>query len=234
MVRRLEHLPETERQKLENEVDTVDLRVDRQCVDKGDEVLNSYGEKMGQGRLLVEWGFVEENSAGSNITFALEDLGGNELAQHAWTQLFEQDDWKEMLQGMEDTLGACEDIDDRLIRLSPDRPDMFELDQNGQLSINAFAQLYFTLQLNQESKEAGPHIASIVRKIESTWEATSKDMEDNPTGGFLSDTVKSLVIGVVDMLDKRIGRMQRPGLPLDALFDMRDVSHSIKIIKCSI
>lgn len=213
IVRRLEHLPDLERRRLAREEDTVDLRIDRQEVKAGEEVFNSYGENMGDGRLLVEWGFVEADSVGGNITFSPEELGMN---TERWVQL------------LEDGLPNIEldDQEDRLVGPAPeDRPWSLALDTEGAICVTVIIGLTHGAS-SQSTPASLSDLHGVVKEIEQL-NAVQSTGENAPVDPMTVHVIK----GVVNLLSTRLAALFRPDLSIDQLFDLRDVSIALP---CSI
>lgn len=203
IVRRLEHLPELEQRRLAKEEDTVDLKTDWNSVKKGEEVFNSYGENMGDGRLLVEWGFVEEDSTGGNVTFLPEELGNGVQP------------WQELLE-----VHVDED-EDRLIGQAPaDRPWSLALDTEGAIGINVIAAIALGM-VDTPIAAPSESIQQVVSEIESVWRKIEDDEDVDASASLITISV---VHFVVDLLEKRLTALFRPDLSLEQLFNMRNVS----------
>lgn len=202
-------------------------------VRKGEQVFNSYGDSMNDGRLLVEWGFVEEDSAGGDLTFDLEaDLGGDTAASEVWGQLDAEGVLDDEAPNPGDQHG---DQEDKLIASNPGVSAPFRLNQDGQLSLGVIAQVLFTLKpIDSEGKlsthQAGECLKLLVRDLERGW---ARAQDEAPTEisldaqgehvALLDETARKAVARIVEILDGRLARMFRADLGLDELFTIRDV-----------
>lgn len=207
---RLEHLDDTELRRMAGQEDTVDLRVDRRPITRGEEVMNSYGENLGDGRLLTEWGFLEQDSTGGSITFELEELG---LGGQRWVNMSAKG-WEVQL------VQPGEDDDDPLLCLPPDdKPWNLDLDGEGTLSVNVWAVLFLG-----EAAE-GDDAAVVKRSIEQllrAWRAIGEDDCEGPV--VLRKDVFMAVERVVAVLGSRLEILHGAEKPLEELFEQRDVS----------
>jgi hypothetical protein len=202
-------------------------------VRKGEQVFNAYGDSMNDGRLLVEWGFVEEDSAGGDLTFDLEsDLGGDSAASEVWGQLDAEGILDDEAPGPEDQYG---DPEAKLINSNSGVSAPFRLNQDGQLSLGVIAQVLFTLKpIDPEGESpmhrAGESLRIMVRDLERGW-ARAQDEAPTETSleaqgehvDLLDETAQKVVTRIVEILDGRLARMFRADLSLDELFTMRDV-----------
>jgi hypothetical protein len=230
---RLESLPKHERNRIESEPDYVEMRMES-TVRKGEQVFNSYGDSMNDGRLLVEWGFVEEDSAGGDLTFDLEaDLGGDTAASEVWGQLDAEGILDDEAPDPGDQNG---DQEDRLINSNSGGSAPFRLNQDGQLSLGVIAQVLFTLKPIDPEGESPMHRAGeclklLVRDLERAWACAQDDEAPTETShdaqgehvDLLDETARKVVARIVAVLDARLARMFRADLDLDELFTLRDV-----------
>lgn len=231
VVRRLEHLPGAERTRLEREVDSVEMRVERE-LGRGEEVMNCYGEGMGDGRLLVEWGFVGEEFAGEGLGWNVEQLGGDEGVKEVWSKVVERELIASAIireAGQEDgpQHETGEGGVDRLIRPpAKGSSGSMNLNQSGEISINLFGYLYLSaLDMSElEVAEVEGQIVEAVREVETAWtRLRSEDSDDESGDHQLSPSTKRAGIAVINLLDSRLASMHRPRLSLDEIFEMRDV-----------
>lgn len=163
VVRRLEHLSHGIRKRIESESDCVEMRLERSVAAAG-EVFNSYGEGIGDARLLVEWGFVEGEFAGDGITWEVDEvlqplqrdvrdevraiweevIARNLVAEevHAWGTSHSPPDLETISDG-ETSDGSLADEDEhaRLIDPSPlaGKPHLLNLSQNAQVSLSLWS-----------------------------------------------------------------------------------------------
>ena len=205
VVRRLEHLPESELRRLESEPDTVDLRVDRRAISAGEQVFNSYGDDMGDARLLVEWGFVEEDSAEVRVSFDIDELGPG---FRIWNDLHES--------VHRFASSAPPEHEDSLIRLSTG-DNIFEIDPDGKFSIHLFASVLFGV--------LGPEKSSL-RQLKSAavylerWAATEEiDRGSLEAEGPMVDTGRA----ILGLLDRRLGALYGGQGGIEQLFAEREV-----------
>jgi len=208
IVRRLEHLSEKELKRLSTEPDTVDLRIDKRRIRKGEEVLNSYGDNMGDGRLLTEWGFVEEDSTGGVISFSVDELGTG--AQK----------WMEMVQAGE--MGWADQMvhdDEQLIGPSPEeRPLGLTLDTEGVMSVHIFA----VLLLGQTTQNDNDTVKRSVEELRNAWSASEEEDFEGPLE--MTRTTFAAVGEAYKLLETRLASLNRSDLRMDDLYEMRDVS----------
>lgn len=210
---RLAHLAERERARLSN-LDTVDMYVEWP-VKEGKEVLNTYGEGLGEARLLVEWGFVpsgdeegeegekrEEPLAGEACTWEPEEVVPDSVkevevvaaANTAASKLFDEDD----------------NYDTLLCRPSK---GVYHLNNAGQFSLRLFAALY--------AKHAPlKYLLGDMRALDDAWAEVQDGAELYPLPAHL----RAVVLDLRALLQARLDGMHRPGLNIGELYDLRDVS----------
>ncbi|WVQ78320.1 hypothetical protein IAT38_000405 [Cryptococcus sp. DSM 104549] len=229
---RLSHLPELERQRLSTDVDRVEMRVERE-VEAGEEVWNSYGEEVGDGRLLAEWGFIGEEFADYGLTWDWRHImptesseGGSALSEAEWEPLARQ-----LAESMPQ--GPEEDEDDSLLcPQSTKLPTFLNLDQSGRLSRSTFALLWirFALSLSKplsaESNDLVNSLRQAIVEAESAW----RDLEED--GGGDEAEVAEMprpseeTIGAAracrSLLRARLESMHRPEASQEELFTVRD------------
>jgi hypothetical protein len=205
---RLEHLPSDARDRLETEVDTVDLRVDRRKVRLGSEVFNSYGENMGDGRLLSEWGFIEQDSIGGNVSFTLEELGrGGEM-------------WMKMAEAGLINL-TIDRGEGRLIGPQPaDRPWTLVIDVDGTISVDLFAIIVVGELANEEGMEEV--VQQTVCQVESAAKTLDEE-DDHPSTVSFNDSTAKVVEQIIRLVEGRLKALYKADVGLDELFTLQDV-----------
>lgn len=211
VVRRLDHLEDDERRRIAITDDTVDLRVDRRTIDRGEEVLNSYGENLGDGRLLTEWGFIEEDSTGGSISFDLEELGPG---GQRWVNM--------SARGWEVSLGgAGEDDDDPLLFIPPDdKPWSLDLDAEGTLSVNIWALAYLGVQDYTEAGDEAMTKRSIAELLKA-WKEIGEDDCEAPVR--MAAEVYGAVERVVALFETRLAALHGASGTIEQLFEQRQV-----------
>lgn len=215
IVRRLEHLSDKERKRLSAEPDTVDLRVDKRKIRQGDEVYNSYGDNMGDGRLLTEWGFVEEDSTGGIMTFSLEEL---ETGTQQWMEMVQRGEMEWV-----DRLPV--DDEEQLVAPPPDeRPLGLTIDTDGVMSVHVFA----IILLGRSTTHTSDTVKRGVEELRSAWTASEDETFDEPIE--MSRSTFDAVEQVYTLLGKRLASLNRSSLPMEDLYDLRDVSATPRLI----
>jgi len=213
VVRRLEHLDDDERRRIQATDDTVDLRVDRRAIRRGEEVLNSYGENLGDGRLMTEWGFLEEGSTGGSISFGLEELGPG---GQRWVNM--------SARGWEVSLGkAGEEDDDPLICLPPDdKPWSLDLDAEGTLGVNVWAVAYLGVAAELRDGDDAEAVKRSLRELLGAWAEIGEDDCNGPVR--ISREVFTAVGRVTALFQTRLAALYAADKTIDQLFEQRDVS----------
>ncbi|WOO84431.1 uncharacterized protein LOC62_06G007950 [Vanrija pseudolonga] len=208
---RLAHLHPNARARIDNELDTVDMYVER-CVAKGDEVMNSYGEGIGEARLLVEWGFVppeddadddEEGFLGDGITWSLSELCDAERAAQ-WQAMDEGDDVD------------VEADDGALLAPRSAKNGVYHLNHSGQASVRLFGALWLANSGSHPSDDVRAGLKRAVRSAEAAWEAHVADDDPLPLDSAVLDAIK----GVVALLERR--RAGLPAMSVDELYAARE------------
>ena len=221
VVRRLEHLPSEVWEKLEKEVDSVEMRAERD-IQEGEEVSNCYGEKISEGRLLVEWGFLPDDSAGDEIKWELEELGGEQ---------YFRDWWKAMagagrVERRMSTKGYRGE--DRLI--SPPGWGPLSVNDSGEVSVSLLAYLYIlaTASPTTTVEELEGRFLRLIDELDDVWTRSQEARVDacNLDPHHLSVDVVETIRAVRNLLDANLRGMHRPDLSVEVLCEMRDVSKS--------
>jgi hypothetical protein len=227
VTRRLESLSDFSRGKLEKEIDTVDMVFERE-VREGEEIWNSYGEGLGDGRLLVEWGFLGGEYEGEGITWEVEGICAKEDVVGAWAEIIGGNDLAGTLSDNDKDEGANgqDEHDTLLYRPKTGKLETLALNHNGQISTSLFALLHIhTLSQTQDianvpSEALIELVRGSIAKLEGAWE--HEDMKDRTEK--LDRITLQTVDRVVKALEKRLSVYYRPEMTQDALFDLRDVS----------
>ncbi|WVW83011.1 hypothetical protein I302_105027 [Kwoniella bestiolae CBS 10118] len=237
MAYRLLHLLPREISRIEEEEnDTIELRVERPLVEAGGtggemEVWNSYGDNLGDAKLLVEWGFISEEYTGDGIMWDLEGLGlglGREGMEEVWEMV---DECARIMEN-DSVVSRNDEAKDKneetlLCAQSEHNPRMLSLDQSGRLSINIFSMLWLNHSgLSSSEEEEGLNVPSLVRAIkavEDLWRTINDDGEaDLARLEGIHDKMIRVVRGIIDLLNRRKKSMYRPELSPERLFEMRD------------
>ncbi|KAK4689762.1 hypothetical protein P7C73_g359, partial [Tremellales sp. Uapishka_1] len=201
---RLSHLAPCDLRRIDLEIDSVDMRVERP-VEKDCEVFNCYGENLGDGRLLVEWGYIGQEFTGE-LHFALEEKGESRLI---------------------DSSGSTNDLDhseESLIQLpDPDDLEKVSLNQSAQISRHFFAMSYRSA-LRTEENEA--NLVQYIRLMEDTQNSL---LEGVQSGASPLERARLLAIAqnVKTKLEERLSSTYRPELSQEQLFELRGVSLSL-------
>ncbi|KAK8849368.1 hypothetical protein IAR55_004700 [Kwoniella newhampshirensis] len=202
---RLAHLPQSYIDEMEEQGNVVDMRVVR-AIKKGEEVFSLYDEGMGDGKLLVEWGFIERNGAGDGLIWSPRELLNGTTARLYMTLINGSylDDTAQRR-----TVSTQKDpINWRLIA-PPDaeRNPLLNVYPSGRVSIYLLTALY--LQLKDDGakladvEDAGREIIEAVDEIEQ------RHLGD---GSALTSTPALLVQHVVQLLEARMSKVYRPDL----------------------
>ncbi|KAK6903011.1 hypothetical protein I204_07850 [Kwoniella mangroviensis CBS 8886] len=223
---RLLHLIPRDIQRIEDEPqDTIELRVERPIVKKGEEVWNSYGDGLSDAKLLVEWGFLGEEYTGDGLVWDLEDLHlkGEGESEGYW-ELFDQ----ALNNFIYQDSAEHEDEEERILcGRNEQHPRLLNLDQSGRISINIFSLLWLnqirSRRKGQENLKAEDLelLLQAIKQIESIWKI-SIDEEYTDYDTLLIDDLVEVIQQLIDLLKKRIGKMYRCDSSEDALFKMRD------------
>ncbi|WVQ71667.1 hypothetical protein IAR50_001207 [Cryptococcus sp. DSM 104548] len=211
--RRLAHLTARERARLGQEVDCVEMALDKH-VEEGEEVFNTYGP-VGDGKLLVEWGFLAGEYADPGLTWTLE-----EIANLSGSEAEDCLKMSKKVSRLAPHLSNLDDEDTLLCSQSADTPHMFNLDQSGRLSINIFSVLWLRQSpVTECSAQIENKFVEDVAILERSWSALSQDA--TLTANIPANLV-SVAKAVQQLLTKRLSSMHRPTASLEQLFDLRD------------
>jgi hypothetical protein len=221
---RLAHVNPIARGVMGQEVDSVDMRSERE-IREGQEVFNSYGRGIGDARLLVEWGFIEGEFAGHGLEWGIDEV----LASVA----SEGDDvkgikkvWEEIINKEAVVLelypdGDLDEDTEKLISppiTSSSDDHILNLNHNGQISLSIWIALYLLCRDTTSTKRIESDIITSVNALETA------NISPNPT---LDITTKETSRRVAQLLRNRLGQMYRPEMPMEELLDVRDVSLSM-------
>jgi hypothetical protein len=228
---RLAHVDPIARGVMEKELDSVDMRSERE-IKEGEEVFNSYGRGIGDARLLVEWGFMEGEFAGHGLEWGIDevltivmseadDVGGTKKA------------WEEIISNGAVVLelypdGDIDEDTEKLISspiTTPTDDQVLNLNHNGQISLNIWIALYLLCRLSTATEILESEIIASVNALETA------NSSPNPT---LGDTTIETSRLVVRLLRNRLNGMYRPEMPMEELLDLRDVSFFKSILRGAI
>lgn len=180
----------------------------------GREVMNTYGEGLGESRLLIEWGFVPSNDDDAEegrdepltgeactwepeeiLTPTTKEIEVVEAANSAASRLFDEDN------------------DDSLL-CRPSR-GAYHLNYAGQLSLRLFAVMY--------ARHAPlKYLVGDVRTLDDAWAEIQDGAEVYPLPAHL----RAVAHDLRTLFQKRMDAMHRPELGIGELYDLRDVSRA--------
>ena len=209
---------------MEREVDSVDMRSERE-VGKGDEVFNSYGRGIGDGRLLVEWGFVEGEFAGHGLEWTIDEVFANAERSENGVENTKAV-WEEIVRrgAVALELYSDDDIDEdgeKLICSPVDDNDgstpVLNLNHNGQISLTIWIALYL-------SQRPAPTSATSTLETELVNSVNALEMANISPNPTLDPIITNTCRRIVSLLKRRREGMYRPEIPMEELLDLRDVS----------
>lgn len=208
------------------------MRVENDIQGKGEEVWNSYGNDIGDARLLVEWGFITGDFSGYGLTWDVEELviGSSERIKEIWEVLTHTDslevnalDWRTSWKEKDQQEGIEEEQEEYLLcGIVETQPDMLNLSQSGEISINVWA-LCWILSTSHSSPSfsiltIGDDIVRSARRIQAIWnqDTTSIDRDERPDILATAKRIRSL-------LQDRLEGLHCSNLTVEALLDIQDV-----------
>ena len=223
VVRRLGHLPTAERVRIDAEVDSVEMRVENEVME-GEEIMNTYGEGMSDGRVLIEWGFLGEEFVGVGVGWDMRELSGDDLVRGLWESLLERD---RIASEVFDGIGGGGGDGERLMcRSAIGGHESMGLAESGEISVNLFAYLYVcgldAISNDIVTVEEGA--VSAAREVETAWARLHGSDQEHDLQMSLDTT--QAIRAILHLLDDQLARMHRPELSLEELFEMRDVRSS--------
>jgi hypothetical protein len=245
---RLGHLNPITRARIQEEEDTIEMRAER-SVGEGEEIMNTYGKAIGDGKLLVDWGFVGGEYAGPGLEWDLDELLGigrvttgtsdgdqdfkprklccldtierGAIALELFPDHHEFENQEELQDGNEDYL-LCPPLSNN--PNGPSDEPVFNLNHNGQISLNIWITLYIqSLPLNEISISKSEKFDARLVKSVRMLEAAHIDPRPHPARDTEAG-VKRTCKAVISLLERRLEGMYRPESEVDVLLDMRDVS----------
>lgn len=208
-----------QRSKVEQEPDTVDMRVER-AVLSGEEVMNTYGEGIGDSRLLVEWGFIEGEFAGHGLQWEIREVFGHGAAE-------EEGVWRSVMARGAVSLDLFPDydmgdpdLDDEdggglVAPPDPKDPTMLNLDQDGRISLS----LWVAVCLRHLPPMKPARLDATLVEAYHQLESVADDSSRKSTSAHITAAIQN----VVDILTARLNTLHRPEADVEELLDMRDV-----------
>lgn len=230
---RLSHLEPREIERISRVADTVDMYIEWP-VRAGHEVMNSYGEGIGEARLLVEWGFVpgswpsqeqdyddddddddrdDDEYAGDGLTWDADELTAAGGDVEGWA-------------AMEPTVGNFLLKSDEyegaglLCEISP-RPGVCNLNHLGKVSSRLYGVLY-------AGEPGGTDVEEFVKDITQSvrvWGCVQAG-EEAPE---MPITMSKASSKTRDLIKARIASLYRPELDVGQLYDIRAVSSPLPL-----
>jgi len=209
---------------MEREVDSVDMRSERE-VGKGNEVFNSYGRGIGDGRLLVEWGFVEGEFAGHGLEWTVDEVFANAESSENGLENTKAV-WEEIVRRRAVALELYPDDDihedgEKLICSPVDDNDgstpVLNLNHNGQISLIIWIAIYL-------SQRPAPTSATATLETELVNSVNALEMANISPNPTLDPNITNTCRRIVSLLKRRREGMYRPEIPMGELLDLRDVS----------
>jgi hypothetical protein len=229
------------RARLEREIDTIEMRAERE-IQSGEEVMNTYGQGIGDAKLLVDWGFIAGEYTGPGVQWDMDELvladspsqehGDNhDPCDGVQRRCLEAIDRGvvalDLFPGQDQNPSEQEETDNLLCApySTPggggDEP-IFNLSQEGQISLNIWITLYLAslpeskLSVKDENLES--QLIKSVKLLESAY--------IDPSPHLPSEIIRTCR-AVVGILEKRLKGMYRPEMEVEAILDLRDVSHPL-------
>ncbi|WRT67195.1 uncharacterized protein IL334_004161 [Kwoniella shivajii] len=193
---RLSHIGIKDYHRIENEIDTVDLRIENPLnvnnqngSDQGgyEEVFNCYGEGLSDSRLLTEWGFISEEFIGEGLTWNVDELDPDEnlISSH----VNENEQGLELLWEIIDSAMSvlversqgnwCWYSEESLLCPQNERDKrLFNLDQSARISINIFAFMWLSQRINLASKVGNQKISQASEEKDELIDELVKSIEE--------------------------------------------------------
>lgn len=227
---RLGHLTDTCRSRIQSEPDSVDMRIER-VAGRGTEVMNTYGQGIGNSKLLVEWGFIQGDFTGQGVCWELLEVIGEDIdnLHGTWRdivdrgavarELFPDFDVRDPDAG---TDPQHEDEDLELIcPPCPNDPSLLNLDQEGRISLNIWiAVIVKHLTLARRS----------ALRVDDTLISTYRSLEGITCGQMdtplmnRSGLLPKAIANIIQMFDTRLQSFHRPHTDVGDILNIRDVS----------
>ncbi|WWC69386.1 uncharacterized protein I206_103325 [Kwoniella pini CBS 10737] len=249
---RLNHLNKKDISKIENdEKDTIELKVENIInIKKNKEVWNSYGDGINDGKLLVEWGFINQEFSGEgliwnfhqelNFIYKNKIENENEIEIEEISKLIDKVAQNKNLSNFD----HYEDENERLLcEQSKLDKRLLNLDHDGKISINIFGWLWFyssssseypmSKNLDYNEEENVKMLIKAVDLLERIWSVINHDhqvgvninenniQDDSKHPNQVNQLIR-VVKQVIKMLRERLSKMYQPEMNQDDLFDLRD------------
>nr|XP_031857283.1 uncharacterized protein CI109_007303 [Kwoniella shandongensis]KAA5524355.1 hypothetical protein CI109_007303 [Kwoniella shandongensis] len=208
-IERLAHLPRNFVETMEEKSNVVDMRVER-AINAGEEVFMSYDENVGDGKLLVEWGFVERKGGGDGLVWSPRELLDGTTAR-AYMMLINSDHIDNASQYTQNAATHHHLI----AQPNPEQNPLLNVNPKGEASIYLITAAYLQLQSEADDlrdvDEMGEEIVTIVEEV------VQKSVEDESTLGPLA---KALTSRIVNLIDRRLARMYEAETTLGELVNL--------------
>lgn len=197
---------------------------------KGEEVMNTYGEGIGNSQSLVEWGFIQDEFHGKGICWDLVEVLGADIdnLHEVWKDVVDRGGVAMELFPDYDTRDLNIDpYDDDEIQLisppCPKDPTTLNLDQEGRLSLNIWIAVILK-HLPSSNRSVANVDDSIIASYRCLEEMTSGTI-DVPFVEPPQHLLKAIE-SIVQMFDTRLQSLHRPDIDVFDLLNARDVSLS--------
>lgn len=221
--------------RMEKEGNTVDMRAERD-ISQGEEIFSCYQEDVGDGKLLVEWGFTEGQlgSGGKGISWNVRDVVAGEFVAR-WVLLLQRGRLEGELFGEHSQNGEEERariaVQDRLVEPADgEQFGLLNITSQSKVSINIIIATYLrVIDLTQDIQvdELETDIVNLVQEIERCSHLATENGQMSTT---LDTRAAEVAQGIVKLVDTRLEGYHRLDLPLDAWKRMRLVRTSFRFV----
>ena len=221
----LNNLSDEYRRRLEQEGDMLDMRAEKD-IRYDEEIFSCYEQGVGDGKLLVEWGFIERSGSGKGLTWNARDVieEGHvrmfvEILSRGFVyERFSEDDeigWTEdddqsggIDRGLNDHPTSLSNNADRIqCRLiGPADTSQFgllNLWPNGNMSINLIIAMYLRSIPPDNVSDIDPYEIGIMRVLSEITRHVPDGEPDGEQSSLLSVAAKTVIEAVIDLLDTR-------------------------------
>ena len=209
-------------------------------VSKEEQVMNTYGEGIGNSQLLVEWGFIQDDFHGKGICWDLVEVLGSDMEslKEVWRDVVDRGGVAMELFPDRDTRYPNDDDagsesqsqsqsayeDDEIQLISPPYskdPTLLNLDQEGRISLNIWIAVILK-HLPLAKRSLSNLDDTLIASYRSLKDMTSETM-DVPFVEPPPHLIKAIET-IVHMLGIRIQELYRPDSDVIELLNTRDVS----------
>lgn len=221
---RLAHLSMERIKQLAFESNSVDMRAER-AIAKGQEIYSCYEEGIGDGKLLVEWGFVEGNGVDGMIWSPRDVFAGEEGGQviGMFVKIVQRGEVRSVIASTRLPDGGST----RLIGPSTEgRPGQLMLTSKGEVSIDLLVAVYLLTTGSDRRLDTIEEIENGIVELAEHIDSRSTTTQSSPGGTATARVVQE---AIQSLFTARLDTMYRPDLTANTMKQVLAVSTCISL-----